>query len=145
MNRNQTINDLMENMGFVMRFASRLHGKPAKSSPTRAQLGVLFMIGHFGMQNIKDLARKFEMSSSAVTQLVDGLVKDRLLTRKEDLKDRRKIRLELTEQGRKQLLAGKKARVNFLIKLFKPLSDEDISHLNRIQNKIIKSLQNNAR
>lgn len=140
MNRKQVINNLVENMGNTMRLMHKTQAKPKTGTPTRAQLGILIMIGHWGIKNTKDLAVKLEMTSSAVTQVVDALAKDGLLKRQQDQKDRRITVLELTSVGKKKLEIAKKQRLEFLFKLLSPLNDNDLMHLKKIQDKIIQSL-----
>jgi DNA-binding MarR family transcriptional regulator len=139
-NRQTIIKNLMENMGAAMRLMSK--SPQAKGMPTKAQAGVLIMIAHLGVQNTKDLALRMGMTPSAVTQLVDGLAREKLIARNADQKDRRIVWLKLTLAGRKQLSIFEKQRMKFFLKMVKPLSDKDLQQLNRIQDKIIKGLNN---
>lgn len=145
MNRRQVINNLVENMGNSMRLMAKTQTAPKKGTPTRAQLGILIMIGHWGIKNTKDLAIKLEMTSSAVTQLIDALAKEGLLKRQQDKTDRRITLLELTPIGKKKLEIAKKQRLDFLFKLLSPLNDTDLTHLKNIQDKIIQSLHKHAK
>ncbi len=139
MNRSVAINQLFENMGATRRMMSKAHGQsPVKNMPTRGQLGILMMLGDESVMGIKELAEKFAMSSSAVTQLVDGLVDDGFVTRKEDADDRRKIGLSLTPSGKKKLVESKKEHLASLAKLFAPLTDDELRTFLHISNKVAK-------
>lgn len=107
--------------------------------PTPAQIGVMMMLGKIDHMSIKDVAEKFLMSSSAATQLVNPLVKDGLLTRKEDSKDRRKIGLSLTAKGKKALEEHKKIHLAVLTKIYSPLTDKELAQYLALQSKIVDS------
>ncbi|MFA5185147.1 MAG: MarR family transcriptional regulator [Patescibacteria group bacterium] len=109
-----------------------------QSMPTPAQIGVLALVASEGPQNLKDLAGRLCMSSSAATQLVDGLVADRMLTRTEDSNDRRRIKLALTESGKLKLAQAKKARLAAFTRLLAPLSEKELNEWRRLQRKIIE-------
>lgn len=116
---------------------------PPKSSgkiPTRAQIGILFCVLHIGPQSVKELAHRLGMTPSAITQMVNGLVEEGLLIRKEDREDRRKICVTLTPKGKKKLNTMKQARMQSFTQVFKTLSDADLLQLKNIYSKIIAQL-----
>src|SRR3989344_1736973 len=78
---------------------------------THSQWFVLTIIKHVKKTSIKDVAEAMEMSSSAATQLVDGLVKGGYLTRQEDPKDRRLVQLALSPKGSEHIIAMKEKRI----------------------------------
>lgn len=55
--------------------------------------------------SVKDIAEALELDSPAVSRLVDRLTKEGLIVRKEDSKDRRTLKINLTDKGRS--LVGK--------------------------------------
>jgi MarR family transcriptional regulator, organic hydroperoxide resistance regulator len=71
----------------------------AEHDVTVAQWNVLVAIYHGDAATPFDSARFIDIDAGAVTRLVDRLVEKRLLDRFPDPKDRRSIRLELTERG----------------------------------------------
>lgn len=146
MSRARILAELTENMGLLMRLLSKSPGpQRPKGAPTRSQVGILVLIGHLGVQNTKELAARLEMTPSAVTQLVDALVRDKLLSRREDRADRRIVWLELTAKGRKQLAVFKKQRQKFLAVALRPLGETHLRQLISIQNRIIANFQSHAR
>jgi DNA-binding MarR family transcriptional regulator len=104
--------------------------------PTRAQLGVLFMLSSHPSLSIKELAEQFGISSSATTQLVSAMVGEGLLTRAEDAQDRRLVRIDLTQKGKKQLEAARESRTRYLSRMFEPLTDGELGELLRLQEKM---------
>src|SRR4051812_24348826 len=104
MERQKLIQKFFTSMDSMVRIgAMPRHGPGPKHMPPHAQLGVLFVIAHRGTQTVKELAQQFGMTSSAATQLANGLVKGKLLARAIDTKDRRKSHLTLTAKGKKVL------------------------------------------
>ncbi len=140
MQRYQNIASFLENISVLKQLMRRVHKTDAKHTITPAQVGILFTVHQEGPQSIKTLSTVLGLSSSAVTQLVDSLVDEKLLTRTEDKVDRRKISVTLTPRGKKKLLAAKKLHLATLTKLLAVLSDREVQELCRLQQKIIVSL-----
>lgn len=141
MDRERLLTEFFNRMSNMRRFLSMLHASEttAKGMPTRAQFAVMAALSH-ETKSVKALAGTFCMTSSAVTQLVNALVKDGTLARTEDKKDRRTTVVSLTAKGRTLLAAGKKARRTSLRKLLAPLNDTEIRQLHAIQEKLIAHL-----
>jgi len=112
-----------------------------KKLPTRAQLSILFFIFHNGPQNIKEVAHRFGMTPSAITQIVNTLEKEKLLDRTPDTTDKRKICVSLTTQGKKKLEEVKKIRMMSFKKVFDSLSEKELLQLRSIYSKILETLK----
>lgn len=116
-------------------------GKLPVSMPTHAQIRILFVLSHEGPQTLKDIADRFSMTPSAATQLVNGLTKERLVIRTEDLNDRRKLQVALTDAGKKKLIAVKDLRQKFMVHLLEPLTDQELEQYLSLQQKIFHPLK----
>ena len=103
---------------------------------THSQWFVLTMIEHFKKTNIKYIAEAMEMSSSAATQLVDGLVQNGYVTRLEDPNDRRLVQLTLSPKGKTHIAATKGKRINEMAVIFDDLSDKELKLFVRLFKKI---------
>jgi DNA-binding MarR family transcriptional regulator len=138
LSRPQLIQSILENMGSMHRMdaVKGVHRAWPKDMPTRAQMVIMFSLAHRKAQGIKELAQQFGISSSATTQLVNGLVADGLLERTENLKDRRFVHVDLTEKGRKALAAAKAARTKMMAAMFEPLSDTELTQYLALQKKM---------
>ena len=144
MNRHALISHFLDNMDMLRRGLMSKHVNHrthTKNCPTRAQLGVLYIIAAEGKLSIKELANRFSMSSSAATQLVESLVKGKLLSRSEDSKDRRKIVITLTSLGTKTLAEARAEHIVSLSKILQPLTTADLVLLHRLQEKVLKNLK----
>ena len=81
--------------------------------------------------SLSGLAEHLGLTLPSVSKLVDGLVKQQLLSRKESAEDRRKITLLLTEMGTSIVDSARAdARTN-LVKKLKHLSDDDLKTISR--------------
>lgn len=67
---------------------------------TAAQSFVIFDVMDHEGTSVKDIAARIQLDSPAVTGLIDRLVKEGLIERKEDPEDRRSLKIYLTPKGR---------------------------------------------
>lgn len=85
----------------LSRKVSRLYNtRCLEHGVTAAQSFVIFDIMNNEGTSIKDIALRVELDSPAVTSLVDRLVREDLVERKEDPDDRRSLKMYLTGKGR---------------------------------------------
>lgn len=105
--------------------------------PTHARMCVMGMLFHHNTLGATEIAERLELTPSAATQLVDGMVREGLVARKANVEDRRKTNIVLTTKGKKLLDVAKKARLVMLEKMFEVLSDSEIKELERLQQKMI--------
>ncbi|MDB4940433.1 MAG: transcriptional regulator MarR family [Candidatus Doudnabacteria bacterium] len=139
MDRNKITAEILISMGSMRKLMFK--GDHAGKAPlTRAQLSLLMIISD-GNKSIKELAECFTITASAAAQLVDGLVKDRMLKREEDKIDRRKVVVSLTAKGKTILNQAKKKRMESLVKIFSSLTDAELEQLRKLQLKIIENLK----
>ncbi|HVM76919.1 MAG TPA: MarR family transcriptional regulator [Candidatus Paceibacterota bacterium] len=89
---------------------------------------------------MRDVAAFFHITPPAATLLIDGLVREKLLMRRFDPKDRRAIRIALTPTGARYLSKGIAAHQKRLAALFNSLNAEERSQLIRILRKISKTI-----
>lgn len=86
--------------------------------------------------SVKDLAEMLGVTSGAVTQFVDGLVKKALVRREEDPEDRRILRIKLTELTESKFKQFRKDYFTSVSRVFDTLSDEEIKQLIRLLTRI---------
>ena len=67
---------------------------------SHAQMGMLYLLSFHEQTSVNQTAVFLGVSKSAVTQLADSLEAKRLISRTNDDKDRRIVRLSLTAEGR---------------------------------------------
>ena len=81
--------------------------------------------------SLSDLAEHLGLTLPSASKLVDGLVKQKLLTRKESAEDRRRLTLMLTQTGTSIVDSARaSARIHLADKL-KHLSDADLETISQ--------------
>jgi len=86
---------------------------------------------------MRDVARYLFITPPAATLLIDGLVKEKLLLRMFDRKDRRAVRLELTSKGKKLLQKGYQRKTDHIKKIIASLTARERADLAQIVKKMI--------
>jgi len=84
----------------------------------------------------KDLALWLWISPGAVTQFIDNLISKNLVVREEDPIDRRLMRVTLTEFARSKFEGFRKGYLGKMTPYFSTLSDEELSQLNKLLEKL---------
>ena len=91
-----------------------------------------------GKSKMNDLARNLKISPPATTGLIDRLIVQGLVIRKDDLHDRRIVWIELTTKGRGIIKSINKQKTETLIKIFGKISPEDRKHYLNILEQVVK-------
>lgn len=97
----------------------------------------LHLVGRQEGIGIKELAAALGITSSAATQLADGLVKKGLLNRQPSAEDRRALHLSLPEESRKRIGAMMEQRLERMNAIFSVLDDAEFQTLLDLFDKII--------
>lgn len=118
----------------LLRLSRRLHrSQRTLMEPigvTLAQSRLLRVLAHCEEPpRMADLARRLDVVPRAVTTLVDALEDRELVRRVPDPDNRRVIRIELRESGRRALKELRRARRTAAAELLAPLSDEQRASL----------------
>ena len=135
--RKAIVEDILNSFHSIRhRMKAKSVGSGEKHPVTHSQWFVLGIIEHCENASIKSISESLEMSSSAVTQLVDGLVGNGYLVREEDPEDRRCVRMKLSAKGRKQIAAMKEKRIKVMSELFDVLTDQELETYHHLLKKI---------
>ncbi len=136
-NRRKIVEEITEAMYFIKRkIASEMHHLSDEMQITHPQWIVLHHVRKSKMINIKDLANLLGITSSAATQIVDGLVKKELLLRKRNEEDRRILNIELSGKAISKFNSIKSTSLNTLSALFDVLDDGELRDYRDLNNKI---------
>jgi|GEM_PF-892330 len=125
---------------------------PAEIHVTLSQMQILMTVHDLGKASISTLARQRKVSLPTVTGITERMIKQGLLERVFDSRDRRKVLLQLTETGKKVIKALLTAIKNRWKKILLFLSQEEqeaflkavkrmVEVLNEIENPDILSLK----
>jgi DNA-binding MarR family transcriptional regulator len=104
---------------------------------THSQMVVLRILKKNENINIKDIAGMLGITSSAITQIVNELVKKGFILRKRNPDDRRTLNLVLSEKAIIQFDSIKNKSFSELYSLFEVLSDDELIDYYKLNNKII--------
>ena len=108
---------------------------------------IMFLANNKGLNSASEIAQYRNISKGLVAKSVDSLCEQGYLTAGRDKKDRRLVRLELTEKSTAVIERIKECRKSFVEELHKGISEEDIKalhHTASIMNQNIESLLNKA-
>ena len=140
--RTQQIQRFFESMANLQRL---IDGKGLnylqKLKLSRPQAVLMFFISHKPDCGIKDIAEVMNFSSSAATQMVEGLVAQGLLSREMHPKDRRSVIIKLSRKGQQRFNQFKKIHFQYMQKLLSGLSDQEMNVLINLPIKMSKQLQ----
>ena len=129
--RRQLIERLISGM-MNMRQADRDAGhngilqKHGLSSP---QMPVVMLVAQAGQVSVKDIASRFNITSSAATQLVQTLIRHDILRKTTDTQDRRVVRIEFTAKGKRTFSALRSNMLVEIEKVFKPVPDRELTEM----------------
>lgn len=128
------INEIMPAMlkGFMRQTSSKFY----KVKVTMPQFVILNLLARMGEAKMSDLARSLNVTTAAMTGIVDRLVRDLYVVRASDPKDRRIIRVKLTAKGSRIVKDIIEERREMIIKMFGKLSQSDREEYLRILKKI---------
>lgn len=140
-NRKHKIKELLENFGSLRRHMT-FHSADSGEMPriTPSQWGALMMIEQHGESALKDVAKALGITSSATTQLIDGLVISGYVVRKIHDKDRRAVILTLSKKTKTQVEKMKKQVQQKFLKFFEVLDDKELDQYIMFNKKIINRL-----
>lgn len=127
-----------------MELVRRLHNELAGqmvSGITGSQFFVLKKISARGRLTVSEVAEELGVSLSAVTALVDRLVKNGLAVRSRDERDRRLVWLEATSKGKRVLDKCIDGRRKVSVKFFGQLPEGDLEKLVEIYEKVLSRIK----
>ena len=116
----------------------RVMGHPAgkRESITTSQWSVLALLMHKDSLSVKELSQSLKVSSSAATQLADGLVKSGHIERHEDPRDRRLVRLTLSKRTAQKIARMRGEYEQKLLRAFEALTDAEFKQYVALNKKI---------
>lgn len=102
---------------------------------------VIFYLSHKGSAPVSVIAKDLLISKPNMTPIIDKLFEEGYVNRYEDSKDRRILRVEVTEKAKDILKLKKELAVKSLVSKLSELEDEDIYNLNSNLESICKILE----
>lgn len=140
-NRKEKIEQLAENIHSIRRRTALTFAHCAGGPRiTPSQWGALMLIEQGAGTTTKDVAAALKISSSATTQLIDGLVANGYVAREEHSVDRRKSILSLSRATKNHIAKIKSQVVREMEKTFGVLSDREFDQFLALTQKLVRGL-----
>lgn len=125
----------------IMReFAKRQQDLFSKVFLTIPQIVILEFLVEKGPCKMNELARALNFTMSAVTAIVDKMVRLKLVKRERSVEDRRVVKVTLLDKGTQMSQRIKETRHTCVDELFSALTQEDKSEYIRILKKVYANL-----
>jgi DNA-binding MarR family transcriptional regulator len=116
--------------------SKKAHGAPI----TPSQWAILSMVLEQGELSNNEVAQGLAITSGAVTQLVDELVKKKYLTRESSEDDRRRLALKIAPKCRPLLIAMKAKAVQRTMAIFSGFTDDEMARYADLSRKFTESI-----
>lgn len=116
----------------------------AENGLTASQFGVIEALYHLGAMNQKTLASKLLVSPGNITMVIDNLEKQKYVSRKKDITDRRNTNIKLTKTGTNLIEEILPFHVKQIVNIFSVLDKSEQKQLREICRKLgmsIKTIQ----
>lgn len=117
------INEIMPIMAKA--FMKRMAGDFYKIKVTLPQFFILDMLNRRGESRMTDLAEFLGVTTAAMTGVADRLVRDGYAVRAYDPKDRRIVKIKVTQKGRGLVTKTIEKRRRTIIEIFGKVSERD--------------------
>ncbi|MDX8345121.1 MarR family transcriptional regulator [Rossellomorea sp. YZS02] len=111
---------------------------------TGPQFFILYLLSTSEDMKSTELAEKLDVKPSAITVMIDRLLKNDLVLRQRDERDRRIVKLQLTSLGREIFEKAKRKRREIFSRYLAYLDEEDIDQLVTIYEKLATVIENNT-
>jgi DNA-binding MarR family transcriptional regulator len=125
----QEVVELQRQVGRIL--GQRIPGVWIDSGLTLTQLRSLFLIANKGNTNFRKLAETLRVTPSNVTGIVDRLEQQGLVSRTQNLEDRRETMLQATDKGKALVANLREAEIKQMTQILSLLSLEELSSLAR--------------
>lgn len=118
-----TANELVDTVPLVMRVI-RKHFRRHRSGLSIAQFRTLWFVSTDAHQSLSAVAEFIGLSLPAMSRMVDGLVAKEFIERRSCEKDRRHVRLSITEKGESAVREARSIAQNHVAEVLTQLSSE---------------------
>ena len=112
----------------LLRLARREDKASGLSGPRLSALSVVVFAGPL---SLAELAAEEQVRAPTMTRIVDALVREGLVTRDQDARDRRMVRIAATDEGRRLLDEGRRRRVQAITDRLSRLAESERRALER--------------
>ncbi len=137
LNREKIVEELLHNIHAMRHKLMVGYASKKDCAITPSQAFVLRFVAKNNIVNIKSITEVMHITSSAATQLVDGLVLKGYLLRKSDPLDKRVVSLGLSDKAKKVFSEFKKEGAKKMTEIFSALTDDELVQYAGLSKKLI--------
>ncbi|MFN3308179.1 MAG: MarR family winged helix-turn-helix transcriptional regulator [Anaerolineales bacterium] len=135
-------NRLQQLISFLMRLAMQNHYRFIKQQGlSMPQMMILYHVQRRGGCTVSEIADEFGISNAAASQLIDRLVQQGYLTRREHPQDRRIKETSLTEAGRRLIEASINAHQSWIEELAEKIDGNTQERFLPLLDEFVRSIQ----
>ena len=139
--RQQLLQQIMENAAALYRMMGSSRDKFLTSlGVNKPQVEILFLLSKQSM-SVKSIAEKLHVTSGAVSQIVENLVKSGLIQRETSPTDRRGVVVSLSLEGKVRFKMIKKAYMKRMEVMLSTIADDQLESLRTITNQMIIAIE----
>lgn len=143
--RKLLLEQIMRSIGEFHRcFATSRDSFLAQFQLSRSQMELLIALKHRS-STTGELADKFSVTSSAITQMVDQLETKKLVTRYRDQADKRVTCIRLAPEAKKYFEAVRNQFIEHLGQRFESISNQELETLQTILKKTINTVEKDTK
>lgn len=113
----------------------------SKGLLTVPQVVILDFLTERGSCKMNELAKILDLTMSAVTSIIDKMIKLRLVKRERSSEDRRVVNIIILSKGKEIITGIKEGRQNFINEFFSVLTEDEKSEYIRILGKVYNNLR----
>ena len=119
-------------------FLQQEHNYLTRGEISLPQFWALDYLSRNAKTKMNCLAKHLKITPSATTGLIDRLITQQLVARKNDPRDRRLVWIELTPKGKGVIAGIRKQKIKSLIKIFSRIAQGDREHYLDILEQVVK-------
>ena len=139
--RKEVLEEVLKNLFLIKRKMMACgHSFSEKTGITHSQVQLLHIVQQNNGIGMKEIAKTLGISSSAATQLVDGLVNHNHLIRENSTDDRRALKLNLSPDCKANMSKIRRHGMEKIGELFDGLTDEELKVFSHLSCKIIENI-----
>lgn len=137
MNHTESIRNILAHLGCITRDLNVRGNYPFKQfSLGRPHIDTLFLLSRESPLSIKELSKKLNVTSGAVTQFVDALENTGLVKKLGNPADKRSRLVHLTTMASQELNVFQKEYIESIGSLFEVLTPDELNELERLLEKV---------
>jgi len=137
LNRKKLIGEIASDFFLLKRRMMSGHKHPLRHKITPSQGQLMFILIKHKDMNTSEIAKLMGITTSAATQLIDGLVQHGFVIRESSDEDRRAYKIKISDSAKEHMDKMKAEGLERMAKIFEVLEDDELNKLFELSHKIV--------